>query len=346
MRRNMIILLSVIVLIGGVVLNSAKLFKKKHKGIAITLSDSIDTDDWYDQNLPKIKDIGGELQVVTAVTVQDKNDSSPLNDPKIRSKFERLFSKSKQYGVKVTIIKPHIMLPDFRDSFDRGTYAPKDINLFFNQWRDIILYYASVSAKNDVPILSITCETLILTQSTYIPQWKKIIDEVKSKYPELKLTMAFQKNELDREIRNHENGLNSISTSLDYISLNAYPIVNRLNKDNKVEVNDNLFAKTPGSYGFVESIQKANKYFHKEILITETGATPRSDTSKNYIRPINLDTTKPLDHVDQNQWVRIVLPIFLQMKEVEGVYIWHVNSPFQFLDSPTAVTIKELYRKY
>lgn len=319
----------------------------KHNGIAISLFDSNNSDSWYDNTLPKIKNLGGEMQVVTAVTVQNENDSLPVNDLKNYEKLHRLFEKSKQYGVPVSLLKPHLMLPNFDDNLDRGSYKPSDINLFFKSWKEILLYYAFISSENGVPILSISTETSILTQYKYVYKWNEIIQEIRAKYPQLKITMSFKKSELDRELKYHEQGIKSVSTLLDYISVNMYPKVKRLN-GNATGTNDEIFIVRPDSYGYIEAIQKANKYFNKDIIITETGATPKSDKSKDYIDPraFVYDTTKQNDYVDQNEWMKTVLGAFLIMEEVKGVYIWHVNPPFDFLDSPTAETIKEFYKKY
>ena len=316
----------------------------EYKGVAISLFDSNNNDRWYDEKLPKIKSLGAGLQVVTAVTVQNKNDSLPVNDPKIDGKFQRLFTKSKEYEVPVTMIKPHIMLPGFRDDFDRGTYNPNDINTFFEKWKQVILYYAAVSSENDVPILSITCETPFLTQNIYVARWQDIIKEIHLKYPKLKVTMSFKKSELDRELAYYEQGLNAVSAKLDYIGLNMYPNVKKLNDNTVLKANDNAFFIPTGTKGYIYDIKKAKKYFNKNTIITETGASPRSDKGAAYLNPAVLDETKPKDYIDQNQWVKTVLEVLLQTKEVKGVYMWHVNSPFDFLDSPTSETVKESYK--
>lgn len=316
----------------------------EYKGAAISLFDSNNNDGWYDEKLPKIKSLGAGLQVVSAVTVQNKNDSLPVNDPGIDEKFQRLFAKSKQYEVPVTMIKPHIMLPGFRDDFDRGTYQPSDINTFFEKWKQIILYYAAVSSENNVPILSVTCETPYLTQNIYISRWQDIIKEIHLKYPQLKVTMSFKKSELDRELDYHEQGLDAVSTKLDYIGLNMYPTVKRIDNNTVLKANDDAFFIPSGAKGYVYDIKKAKKYFNKDTIITETGASPRSDKEAAYLNPAVLDEAKPKDYIDQNQWVKTVIEVLLQTKEVKGVYMWHVNPPFDFLDSSTSETVKKLYR--
>lgn len=322
--------------------------EKKYKGVAITLFDSNNNDAWYDKTLPKIKKLGGELEVVTIVTVKNTNDPTPLNDPKISDKLNRLIRKSKQYRVKISLIKPHLMTPDQGDSFNRTTYNPSDVNLFFFKWQEIMSYYASVSKQNNIPLLSLSCETAYLSQNIYTSYWQSIINQVKLVNPHLKLTMSLTKGELDRELKYHEQGIKSVSTILDYVGLDMYPRVIRQDNKKKIKINDDYFLKIDNSYGFIESIKKVKQYFNKKVLITETGATSRSDRSKkyNYIPSINSNLSDPTDHIDQNQWIKVVLSIVLQMDEVEGVYVWHVNYPFQFLDSNTAKTIKALYNKY
>ncbi|MGG0744643.1 hypothetical protein ABE088_15170 [Priestia megaterium] len=353
MKNKAIIFLSLVgllILTIYLYLNLNSQMPKKHRGISITLFDQNDNDEWYDKTLPKIKEMGAELEVVTVVTVNDKNDSFPINDPKISEKLDRLFTKSKEYGVNVSLIKPHIMYRNesggIRDG-DRAYYNPNNMKQFFSQWKKIMLYYARISVENKVPILSLSCETTQLTQSIYTSQWKEIIDSVKSIYPDLKLTISFRKKDLDNELKYHENGIKSVSTMLDYIGLNMYPKVKRLDNNEKFEVSDDYFVEDPGaSYGYVEAIKKAKEYFHKDILITETGATTRSDDTKDYIAPITLDETKPENYADQTRWTQVVLEILFKMEEVKGIYIWHVNQPFNYLTTPIMQTIKKLYEKY
>lgn len=304
----------------------------KHKGVAITLFDSNNNDKWYDENLPKIKKIGAELEVVTAVYVQNEIDPNPVSDPNIEDKLNRLFRKAKHYGVKISLIKPHIMTPELGDNFNRTTYNPSNPNLFFEKWKEIMAYYALICKQNNVPILSISCETAYLSQNIYISKWQAIINQLKLINKNLKTTIALTKGEFDREIQYYEKNTKCLSNILDYVSLDMYPTVKK-EVNGKIKISDDYFGKLEnsyGSFGYVYGIKKAHQYFHKDIIITETGA--RWDDSIN--------------HVDQNQWVKVVLSVLLQMDEIKGVYVWHVNYPFQFLDTPTAETIKKIYKKY
>ncbi|MDE8675366.1 hypothetical protein [Priestia aryabhattai] len=333
--------MSIIILSRNLINNDVKI-----KGVAITLSDANNNDVWYDKNLPKIKKLGATLQVVTVVTVKSSQDPVPINDPEISEKLDRLFRKCDEYGVKVSFIKPHLMTTELGDSFRRYTYHPNEINKFFEEWEKIMSYYAWVSKQNDVPLLSISCETAYLSQNIYVLQWQSIINKIKLINPDVKVTMPFTKSEFDRELTYHEQGKKSVSTLLDYISLNMYPVVKRDTISEKIKVSDEYFAKTDYKYGFIEGIKRARQYFDKDILISETGAVSRSDQAKEYIPAINLNPNNPLDHINQDQWVKVVLGIILQMDDVKGVYIWHVNYPFNFLDSPTEKTIKHLFEQY
>ncbi|WP_154991606.1 glycoside hydrolase family 113 [Priestia megaterium] len=356
--KKILILLSIILLIYLLLINKNLFINDSkdlpthkennsiHKGVALTLLDPYNTDKFYDEILPKIKDLNAELEIVTKVNVNNPRDSNPINDPYIKDKLNRLFAKSEEYGVKVSVIKPHLMTPENGDSFDRGTYNPQDTKAFFSKWKNIILYYAKVSEEHNVSFLSITCETSIITQNTYIPYWQEIINEVKKKYPKVKLTMAFKKSDLDREIAYHENGVISIIPFLDNISLNMFPKVKReYVKKKNIVPSDDIFLNSPETYGFVTTIRKANQYYDKDVLITEAGSSSRTDLTKNYLNPFFFDNTAPKDHNDQNQWVRIVLSVLLQMKEVKGIYVWHVDHPFEFLGTSTAETVRKLYSK-
>lgn len=319
---------------------------QKSKGVAITLNDAINSDAWYDINFPKIKKLGADLEVVTPVYIADKSDSIPQNDPKIIEKLDRLIRKSKQYNIKINIIKPHIMTKESGDAFPKATYNPKDIQSFFKRWKEIMDFYSNFCKKNDIPIISISNETINITQNNYIAHWEFIIKEIKSINPNIKVTVSFSKNEFNRELNYYKQKRNSLSEVIDIISLNIYPMVKKSVVNKKIIVSDNNFLIPNDEYGYVESIEKANKYFRKEILITETGASARSDSSKDYLTSVNFDKNLPLDHKDQNDWIKVVLSTVLQMDQVRGVYIWHVDSPFNFLDSPTSNTIKSLYEKY
>ncbi|MGG0739346.1 hypothetical protein ABE087_16110 [Niallia taxi] len=241
-----------------------------------------------------------------------------------------------KYGINVTILKPHLMLPNFGDWINRAEYSPTDTAVFFSRWQSILLYYANICDKYGIPILSLSSETMKLTDEKYYYQWESIVMKIKKKYPDLKLTIAFNMNEFNRELQYFEQNKKSVSEILEYTSLNMYPNILRSRTNGKTIERDNF-------HEFINSIKKAKEYFGKDILITETGATARSDNSKDYITAIVLDTTKPSDHLDQNQWTKIVLRQLLNINEVKGVYLWHVDYPFNFFDSSTFETVHEIY---
>ncbi|GER70381.1 hypothetical protein BpJC7_16840 [Weizmannia acidilactici] len=339
----LLLLISIITFDSAFKFEVLKRDKDKYKGVAITLNDQINSDYWYDKNLPKIKKLGASLEVVTYVFVNDENDSYPQNDPLLDEKLDLLFNKCKQYNVKVSIIKPHIVTRMLGDSFNRATYVPNNKKAFFEKWKEIMASYSKICLKYNIPILSITCETAFLTNKSYLRYWKRIIKSIKNENSSLKVTIALSKPEFDREISNYEKGYPSINQLLDYVSINFYPIVIRERLNKKI-LDDNAFLINNNQYGYFEAINKAANYFHKKIIVTEVGATSRSNINSPFINPINLNKDSAIDHRDQNVWLKNILTTLMKNKSVSGVFVWNLNYPFDFLDSPTAKSIKKIYK--
>jgi hypothetical protein len=320
-----------------------------YKGFAITTNATL-TSSWLDTNLPKIKACGASLQVVTGVSVQNSTDSNPVDDTNLSANMSLISQKCTANGVSISMLKPHIMLPNYNDSFDRSGYAPSNTTTFFTAWGNILNSYANLCNQYNIPILSLTCETTNLVTSNYVSNWTTIINNIRTTYPNLKLTIAFKRSELATEIDNFVNSVSSVCSLLDIISLNVYPTLNR--KSLKRSVYDlptltsggETFPTTGFSIGYVEMLNKASRNYGKDVMVTETGCTYYSNASANSINPILFDGSKPTDHIDQNTFLDTVISVFDDVQCLKGIFIWNANDPaFGFIGSSAETTIKKYW---
>lgn len=123
-----------------------------------------------------------------------------------------------QTPVHVRMLKPHIATTARGDAFDRATYDPSDYNLFFANWKTVLLQYAAFASQNNIDILCIGVEQYLTTRNQYVSNWKDITSAIRSAYPDLKLTYAMNTTEQLNPSTNWD-----MIQYLDYAGLNVYP---------------------------------------------------------------------------------------------------------------------------
>ena len=81
-------------------------------------------------------------------------------------------------GLKV-MLKPHI------DAFSgdwRGTFQPEDSGIWFDNYMDMMMTFAHIAQDEGVEILSLGCEFVELTTAEYSPDWRRVIQAIRSVY--------------------------------------------------------------------------------------------------------------------------------------------------------------------
>lgn len=288
-----------------------------------------------DDNINAILRVGGTLAMPIMVTVTSSTDPNIVmqSDDRVQQNIDHI----KKMGLAITMIKPHIGLAGGYDGLNRATYMPSDFDVFFKNWKDVMLHYAETCNKNGIPILCIGCEQEKCTDPKYIANWIDIYQSIKTKYPDLLITYAMEGNEA-KDIDGH----GQIARAVDLVGINAYP--NYINKDYDDSVTqDELIAgwyfEQDGNR-YMDMFDNYVEKYGKPIFVTETGSMPWKD---GLARLLSLQEGDQ-DFSGQAAAYQATFEAFSQNPNIIGVSIWNTNAPFNFT-SPNKTTESELVLK-
>lgn len=305
--------------------------QQKYKGISTTIDIKTTTYD-MEENLDKLKKINASVSLCVLEYINSPTDSTITSIINWKSKMNAFMNIANEKNIKVEMLKPHIVTYSKGDGFSRADLDPRDKDLFFKNWETILLKYADYCNVHHIPILTIECEMSKLTTGEYYANWNKIINSIKNKYPNLKVTTAFRISDLQREITSKKKGSKSILDLTDFIGYDFYPI---LQKDNA--------NKMPPEYD--NMINDAYTLWHKKILITESGATSWSNVGSNNLFSVYIPKNKyePYNFTNQNIFLNTTLKYILSNDKIAGVFLWHTNRPFNFLDNKKSYNLVKKY---
>ncbi|WP_195459216.1 BppU family phage baseplate upper protein [Pediococcus acidilactici] len=288
-----------------------------------------------DDNINAILRVGGTLAMPIMVTVTSSTDPNIVmqSDDRVQQNIDHI----KNLGLEITMLKPHIGLVGEYDGLNRATYNPSDFDVFFENWKDVMLHYAETCDANSIPILCIGCEQEKCTDPKYISKWIDIYQSIKAKYPDLLITYAMEGNEA-KDIDGH----GQIAQAVDLVGINAYP--NYINKDYDDSVTqDELIAgwyfEQDGNH-YMDMFDNYVAKYGKPIFVTETGSMPWKD---GLARLLSLQEGDQ-DFSGQAAAYQATFEAFSQNPNIVGVSIWNTNAPFNFT-SPNKTTESELVLK-
>lgn len=298
--------------------------KLKYKTISATIysnSENITND-----QLNHIKATGADLALVTMITVDNETDPSPIDISD--TTFNDLIDRASQIGLKIGMLKPHIGIAGKYDSFVRNEYDPSNYDLFFENWKELMLHYADLAHANGIPILSIGCEMKLCTDTKYLVKWQDIYNSIKAKYQDLLITYSMSMHEFE-----DPKNSGQISSVVDLIGLNVYPAYAPANYDATMEV-DELKGAWWHDWNGHEYMQSINGYYdsyQKPIYITETGLTPYDDGLSCLVSDYN-GTGHAYNFDAQAIGYKAAFEAIALNPHIIGVAIWHASKPFSFID--------------
>ncbi|MDB8867689.1 BppU family phage baseplate upper protein [Pediococcus acidilactici] len=298
--------------------------KLKYKTISATIYN--DSETISNDQLNHIQATGADLTLVTMVTVDNANDSSPTDISD--TTFNDLIDRANKIGLKIGMLKPHIGIAGEHDSFGRDKYDPDNYDTFFENWKDLMLHYADLANANGIPILSIGCEMKLCTDTKYLVKWQDIYNSIKTKYPDLLITYAMSMYEFE----DPENS-GQISSVVDLIGLNVYPAYVPANYDATMKVDElkGAWWHDWNGHEFMQSINGYYDRYQKPIYITETGLTPYDDGLSRLVSDYN-GTDHAYNFDAQAIGYKAAFEAMALNSHIIGVAIWHASKPFSFVD--------------
>lgn len=203
-------------------------------------------------------------------------------------------------GLKV-MLKPHV---DALSGDWRGTFQPEDPNIWFENYRDMMVTYARIARDNGVEMLSIGCEYVELTIAEYSPNWSMLVQSIRRIYAgPLVYAANWGREAFQVDFWN----------DLDYIGIDAY--FELTNKTNPA-IEELLTAWEP----YLVQIESIHETWQKPVLLTEIGY--RSIGGAN-MRPWDWEHPGELDLSEQALCYQAVIRAFGEKSWFNGIYWWN-----------------------
>ncbi|QBK73441.1 BppU family phage baseplate upper protein [Lactiplantibacillus plantarum] len=269
--------------------------------------------------------IGASLALVDMVNIQSATDANPTKS--YGHEMQRVIDLCKKHSVPIQMLKPHLGI-NWSDNFYRANYNPTDVISAMKNWGSILMSYADICNSNNIPILCIECEHYILTQNKYLDYWTDIINQIRQKYQNLKLTAAY----MNFEIVDPEH--KDLLQKLDIIGLNVYPgyIIDSYDESLPVSYLVQAFYNTVTGENIAADIDQVCDELQKPALITETGCIPTMGGLAALI-PSDYDSSKGANDYEVTAYLMKALFRFMQEdRNIIGFAWWHLNKPFSFFD--------------
>lgn len=297
------------------------------------LSNSVHIDptsvDTFDLAMNRCNQLEMDYTLVPMVNITSDTDNSPqLMDDSI---FQYALERCQEGTHNIVMLKPHLGV-NWSDGYARKNYMPSPIATFFTNWEAILLKYAAICDSNKIPILCLSCETLGIFNNEYLGYWKTIVDDIKSKYPNLLLTVA------------HNGWMDTSKTDIyglvDLIGINWYPMYTAEvpSSDTDIPSSSELMRHALGN--FQSYLQTNVESYGKPIYFTETGIEPSLPSLVNLTSSNSGD-----DYAVTSAVLNAFITYFSEMQDVVGVSWWDVESPFQLGDVTAVATENTAFTK-
>jgi len=287
------------------------------------------------RELDRIARLGANATLVVLCHIPDATSTTftRVSDARI----EKTFQLARDRGVRITLLKPHIVTELEGDAFYRANYAPASIDAFFASWEQQLLHFAELCVRYDVEYLALACEQPAQTDAAQYDKWMPLISSIRQSAPRVKLTAAFTTLELFLLYTYWiPQGTPHMARLLDVFGINSWvrltPKVYTPDSPN-ITV-DELVAGWRGADGGTDDhlgkLETVCDGLRMPFFITEVGVRPRVDglaTQDN-----NAPATGAENFDVQALLYQSVLRGPLQSRWCTAASIWHMRAPFAFGD--------------
>lgn len=291
-----------------------------YKSISVTIAnDNLPSEETFRQ----IKEMGINITLCPMVNIGSYTDTSM--SLMSRDSVKNFIHYSREKEIDVIMLKPHLGI-NWSDGTYRPSINPSDYNTFFQNWKNVLLHYAQICYEENIPILCVGCEMDKTVQSIYGLTWENICAEIRSVYPELKLTYATTTEDFIRRENATCNAVDFIGVNM-YLQWNTRPYNTSMSYKDIVPSFFESYAPISEGFKANDRINELSNKYKKPVFITEIGVIPRET---------GLQVLKPVDYADRTsenfEISKIVIQAFFETlcknNNMTGFALWHVKEPF------------------
>ncbi len=284
------------------------------------------------RELDRIAGLGANVVLVVLCYISDKTASDFKRMD--ASRINQFFDLARDRGIRVSMVKPHIVTESEGDGFYRGDYVPRSNDEFFANWERELLYFTDLCRSKNVEYLSLTCEQHWQTGPEHYDRWVRIITKIRATHPALKLTAAFTTHELrEAYLKWIPNNTPNILWLLDTLGINSWVrLTNKIYTPGKPNISVNeLVAGWRGKGGLgdnhLDQLEWIGERLKMPFYITEVGVQPRVDGLSK--QEGGSSVTGEENYAVQSLLYRSIMQGPMLSPWCTGVSIWHIREPFQ-----------------
>ena len=279
---------------------------------------------------------GMDLVLCIMVNITKNTDYTPkiMNNSRVETVIQDAIDK----GIKIQMLKPHIGL-NWSDGYNRKNYTPSNLDTFFTNWTNVLLNYAEMCNKYNIPILCMSCEMSALTVNSNLSYWKNVYDTIKFQYPNLLLLHAPKTGEFN------DPNCNLTWKYSDILGVNvylSYTYKRFTNNENGLDIKDIAkgFYNDQRGNRVINNINTLAEKYDKPVFITEIGCMPWDDGL------IDVRCEKKVRNWYVPKYLAESAVTYLcNNRHVIGFSWWHTNTPFNYYSDEERLPLEEYFRK-
>lgn len=156
----------------------------EYRGVAIQLADGIDPLGKYRPMLREIAELGADTVLFSTAAYMEHARGQAIfiesRSTPSAEKFTALIREARGLGLRV-IVMPIVLLKHPRGSEWRGVIEPPDWHKWWEDYRQVIGYFADIAREGGAEVLMVGSELISTERNT--AQWVRVIELARSRFP-------------------------------------------------------------------------------------------------------------------------------------------------------------------
>ncbi len=251
-------------------------------------------------SLSRLKTVGVEWATIVVTGYQSDerahnivfNVARSPGDPFVRG----MIAQARNENMKITL-KPHV---DLNNGQWRGHIKPDSLDVWFENYRDFIMHYATMAEELDVEQFIVGVELVSLNRQDQ--KWRELIAEVRGVFSG-KILYSASWNEFERI---------DFWEALDFAGINAYFPLTDLKNPSQVDL-------AAGWQFWINRLENWHEKIGKDVIFTEIGYTSRNGTNT---RPYDFNMRTSIDVDEQADCYKAALRAVSGIEWIKGVHWW------------------------
>lgn len=306
------------------------------KSVAGTISNSFTI---TDSDIKHCEKQGIDICVCPMVSVRSKTDSNivAMDETRITEALERI----KTSKVKAVMLKPHIGL-NFSDNLNRKEYDPEDKELFFKNWTDILLNYADICNRYNIPILCVSVEMVVLTKNTYASKWETLYKTIKARYPALLIVHAPKSWEFtDVDVEESLQWADLLGSTF-YTSYTDKVF----GESDVINVDEISKAFFENERRWLKTVNERCAKYNKKFFVCEIGVMALNDGLINVVPRSYITNNKIVNYNVQAALMEAFFKHICSNPNIIGFSWWHMREPFNYYTDNIETSAEKMMIKY